>query len=203
MIPIGLDLTETENIYILYERICELGLPIKYLINNAGFGLNSTFITGSLSSQQKMIKLNVECLTSLSWLIAKKMKEDNGGYILNVASIAGFLPGPNMSVYYATKAYVISFSEGLAQELKCYNIKVSVLCPGPTKSNFAENSGMDKTFIFKHLPVDNAEKVAKYGYEQLVMGRTVSIYGVFNKIMIVFSKFIPRFFLSKLISKLQ
>lgn len=208
---IDLDLSEVENVYILYEKINELGIDIKYLINNAGFGLNGEFLELNLSKQQEMINLNITSLTTLAWLFGKKMKKNansnnnkqKNGYILNVASVAGFFPGPYMNVYYATKAYVVSFSIGLAEELSKYNIVVNALCPGPTASNFADNAGMGNSLLFKVMPLPSSEEVAIYGYNQLINGKKISIHGIMNKLNVFISKFSSKILMSKIVGKLQ
>lgn len=213
---IDLDLSEVENVYILYEKINELGIDIKYLINNAGFGLNGEFLDLNLSKQQEMINLNITSLTTLTWLFGKKMKKnasksnnnnignnEKNGYILNVASVAGFFPGPYMNVYYATKAFVVSFSVGLAEELSKYNIVVNALCPGPTASNFADNAGMGNSLLFKVMPLPSSEDVAIYGYNQLINGKKISIHGIMNKLNVFISKFSSKILMSKIVGKLQ
>lgn len=200
---IDLDLSESENIFILYEKISELGIDITYLINNAGFGLNGEFTDLNLRKQQEMIRLNIESLSTLTWLFAKQMKKRNNGYILNVASVAGFFPGPFMAVYYATKAYVVSFSLALSFELKPYNIIVNSLCPGPTKSNFADNAGMGNSLLFKLMPLPSSKVVAEYGFSQLLKKETLSIHGINNKFNVFISRLIPRKLMMLIISKIQ
>lgn len=200
---IDLDLSESENIFILYEKISELGIEITYLINNAGFGLNGEFTELNLRKQQEMIRLNIESLTTLTWLFAKLMKKRKNGYILNVASVAGFFPGPFMSVYYATKAYVVSFSLALAYELKPFNIVVNSLCPGPTASNFAENAGMGNALLFKLMPLPSSKDVAKYGYNQLKNRNILSVHGINNKFNVFISRIIPRKLMMNIIAKIQ
>lgn len=200
---IDLDLSESENIFILYEKICELGIEITYLINNAGFGLNGEFTDLNLRKQQEMIRLNIESLTTLTWLFAKLMKKRKNGYILNVASVAGFFPGPFMSVYYATKAYVVSFSLALSHELKPYNIVVNSLCPGPTASNFAENAGMGNALLFKLMPLPSSKDVAEYGYNQLKNRNIISVHGIHNKLNVFISRFITRKLMLNIIAKIQ
>ena len=200
---IDLDLSESENIFILYEKISELGIEITYLVNNAGFGLNGEFTELNLAKQQEMIRLNVESLTTLSWLFAKSMKKRKNGYILNVASVAGFFPGPFMSVYYATKAYVVSFSLALSVELKPYNIVVNSLCPGPTKSNFADNAGMGNSLLFKLMPLPSSKDVAEYGFNQIMKRNILSIHGINNKFNVFISRLVPRKVMMNILAKIQ
>lgn len=200
---INIDLSISDNIFILYEKISELRIKIKYLINNAGFGLKGEFTDLNLSEQQDMLRLNVETLTTLCWIFGKSMKKNKSGYILNVASVAGFFPGPYMSVYYATKSYVVSFSIALAEELNKYGVVVNVLCPGPTKSNFADNAKMENSSLFKLTKLATAKDVAEYGYNQLIKEKKVSIYGLNNKFIVFISKITPSFIFNKIITFLH
>jgi short-subunit dehydrogenase len=131
------------------------------------------------------------------------MKKRKNGYILNVASVAGFFPGPFMSVYYATKAYVVSFSLALSHELKPYNIVVNSLCPGPTASNFAENAGMGNALLFKLMPLPSSKDVAEYGYNQLKNRNIISVHGIHNKLNVFISRFITRKLMLNIIAKIQ
>lgn len=195
---INIDLSVSENIYILYEKIAEANIKIKYLINNAGFGLKGEFLDLKLSEQQDMLRLNMETLTTLCWLFGRSMKKNKSGYILNVASVAAFLPGPYMSVYYATKSYVLSFSIALANELNKYGVVVNVLCPGPTESNFSETANMQNSSLFKLTKLASSKDVAEFGYKQLLKEKKVSIYGLNNKFIVFISKFTSKIFMSKI-----
>ncbi len=200
---INIDLSVSENIYILYEKISEAKIKIKYLINNAGFGLKGEFLDLNLGLQQDMLRLNIESLTTLCWLFGRSMKKKKSGYILNVASVAAFFPGPYMSVYYATKSYVMSFSLALAEELNKYGVVVNVLCPGPTESKFSDTANMGNSFLFKLTKLATSKDVAEFGYKQLIKEKRISIYGLNNKVIVFISKMFPKIIFSKLISFLH
>lgn len=177
---------------------------VEVLVNNAGFGLQGLFTDQDYEEEINMVRLNVLALTELTHLFANKMlKQGKKGYILNVASTAAFMPGPLLSVYYATKAYVLSFSEALHVELKDKNIVVSVLCPGATATDFARRAGMLKTKLFKNGIVMDAKTVAKIGYKGLMKGKRVIITGFINKLMVCSVKFAPRALLLKVVRMLQ
>ena len=142
------DLSEPESAEKLNENTKEAGLHIDYLVNNAGFGDHGYFVESNLSKQQDIINLNILALTKLTHLYAQNMVAKKSGTILNIASTAAFQPGPLMSVYFATKHYVLAFSEALTEELKQHNVKVCTLCPGPTESSFFKLAEMsDHSFL--------------------------------------------------------
>jgi short-subunit dehydrogenase len=185
---IPMDLTEENAGKKLMDEIHSKGLSIDYLINNAGVGMTGEFTEIEISTLQQMVQLNITALMDLCYYFVKDKKESNQpGKILNVASTAAFQGIPYISVYAATKAFVLSFSEGLAGELKNSEITVTALCPGPTKSNFGLNSNVDaKMANFPLLP--SANKVAKYGYEQMLKGEVTAIHGAANKIGVLSTK---------------
>ncbi len=174
----------------VYEEITEKGIDIEVLVNNAGFGLMGKFDELSVEKQSEMIHLNVAALTELTHYVLPGMKQRQRGRILNVASMAAFLPGPLMAVYYATKAYVLSFSEGLAEELDGTGVTVTALCPGATKTKFGEVANVENTKMFNSAMA--ADVVAKQGYDALMNGKRVVITGGSNKAGAVAAKFMPR-----------
>lgn len=176
----------------LYNEIKKERLRINVLVNNAGFAVYGDFIETSTEDEMEMIEVNVRALTYLTKVYAKEMSENGGGKILNVASLAAFQPGPFMAVYYATKAYVLHFSEAVHAEFKKYNITVSALCPGPTKTNFQFRAKLHTIPLFAKDRGMDAETVAKIGYNGLKLGKTVIIPGFNNKILSIGSKFFPR-----------
>ena len=157
---ISLDLSQKENCYKLYEQVKDIDI----LINNAGFGDFGNFVETDLNKEISMIETNIEALHILTKLYLKDMVKNNKGYILNVASIAGFMPGPLMATYYATKSYVVRLSEGIREELKKENsnVKISILCPGPVNTNF--NKVANVKFSLKGL---ESIEVAKYAINHL------------------------------------
>jgi short-subunit dehydrogenase len=161
------------------------------LINNAGFANNNKFWRIAEADMLEELQVDIVALTQLTRLYLPGMVERKDGKILNVASTAGFLPGPNMAVYYAGKAYVISFSEALAEEVRGTGVTVTVLCPGATATGFQVRAAVESTPLFR-FPAAKAESVAKAGIDGMMRGKTVVIPGITNKIVAILPKFSPR-----------
>ncbi|MCH8554196.1 MAG: SDR family oxidoreductase [Schleiferiaceae bacterium] len=199
------DLGEPNGAKALFDAISKQGLEISVLINNAGFGDFGAFADAPWDKTATMIQLNVNELVQLTYLVLPQMLARKQGYILNLGSVASFLPGPMMTVYYATKAFVLSFSEGLAEEVRGQGVHVSVLCPGPTASDFQARSRMNESKLlegpFANMP--SSAEVAKYGYEQLFKKKRVSIHGTANKLMISLTKLLPTTWKAKMMAKIQ
>lgn len=187
---ISKDLSKPNAIKEVVNEIKAQDITVDVLINNAGFGLLGSFEDLSIENQLNMIQLNISSLTELTYQLLPDLKKSKAGKILNVASTAAFQPGPNMAVYYATKAYVLSFSEALAEELRPYPITVTTLCPGATKTNFSSVAKVENTKMFSHAM--SSEIVAKQGYDSLMQGKRVVITGRLNKIGALAAKFLPR-----------
>ena len=195
------DLARSSSAMELYNEFRHLEIDV--LINNAGFGLFGKFNSTDWGKEEAMINLHVLTTTHLTKLFLKDMLERDQGMILNMASLAGFQPGPLMSIYYATKAYILHFTEAIANEAKGTNVKVSVLCPGQTKTNFqqtvSENTSENKIGFNVGCPVE----VAAYGYKKLKKGRVVIIPGAFNKFLASLSRFMTRGATTSLVRKIQ
>jgi short-subunit dehydrogenase len=183
------------------EALARRGLEPDIVVNNAGFGLIGAADTLDRAQQLAMIDLNVRALTDLSLAFIDSLERHKGG-ILNVASIAAFLPGPGMAVYYATKAYVLSFSEALHRELAPRGVRVSVLCPGPVPTEFHARAGMT-TDAFPPLLTRSAEQVAKAGYRGLAEGRRMVIPGLAIKMVAALTRFVPRRMLLEAVARHQ
>jgi uncharacterized protein len=168
------------------------GVIVDALVNNAGFGLAGRFDKLDLRRQLEMVQVNVVALMHLTGLFLPAMVARGSGRILNVASTAGYLPGPFMSVYYATKAFALSFSEALANELAGTGITVTALCPGPTATGFAEAADMTKSRLFRLRKPMSSAVVAQKGYDAMKSGKPVVITGVMNRLMIASSRVSPR-----------
>jgi uncharacterized protein len=177
------------------------GLAIETLINNAGFGLGGKFADLPLERQREMIDLNVSTLTELCRLVLPGMIERGAGAILNVASTAAFQPGPNMAVYYATKAYVLSFSEALHHELKRKGIKVSALCPGPTATEFFGVAGVGDSLLARMAA--DAGGVVRAGLRGLDRNRAVVVPGLRNKVGAQATRFIPRAAMRRIVGAIK
>ena len=185
------DLTAKGACERVFEACKELNVII--LVNNAGFGGHGKFENRSMETDSKMISLNIDALTRLCHLFVPMLKEGDGtGYLLNVASSAGFLPGPGMAVYYATKAYVLSLTEALHEELKNDDVVVTALCPGPVETGFSEVAGMDRVKAFQS-GLASAEFVAEKALDGLFKGKAIVIPGVSLSLMLNFVlRFTPR-----------
>jgi len=177
-------------------------LWIRKLINNAGFGLIGQFERLSLAKQLEMIDLNIRALTNLSFVVLNDMRLRGEGAILNVASTAAFQPGPNMAVYFATKAFVLSFTEALHEELKPHGISVSCLCPGPTRTEFGEVAGFGGNGMFDRVAME-APPVVKAGLDGLDKNRAVVIPGLVNKVVAGSTRFAPRSVVRKIAGSIK
>ena len=166
---------------------------VDMLINNAGFGEFGTFIDADMKRLNQMVQLNVAALTSLAHAMGRRMVAQGGGQILNVASIAGFMPGPGAAVYYASKAYVLSFSDALNYELKGHNVQVTTLCPGPTDTGFAPAANAVGSAAFRWPMLASLDSLANYAYASLKAKRGVSVHRLLTKILAFSVRLAPRF----------
>lgn len=199
---VAADLSEDDARAKLEAALAEQGLQVDILVNNAGFGLRGAFVDLDRAKQLGMIDLNVHALTDLAHRFGAAMARRGAGRILNVASIAGFQPGPNMAVYYASKAYVVSFSEALYEELKPKGVTVTCLCPGATRTEFADVAGMHGTKLFEWFAGDIGP-VAEAGLDGLMAGEPMVIPGLHNKAMAASVRLSPRFAVRKIVKSLQ
>lgn len=200
---IAKDLARIEAPQEIHSTLNSKGVEIDYLINNAGIGDHGLFYKRSWEKQAAMIDLNIKSLTHLTHLFSAEMAERGNGRIMNVASTAAFQPGPLMSVYYASKHYVLAFSEAIAQELHEYGISVTALCPGPTESGFQKQAEMGKVPLVTAFPLPSSREVAEYGYQAMMNGKRVAIHGVVNKILAQSVRFSPRRLNTAVVRKLQ
>ena len=196
------DLTDPKMATRVVAETIARGMWVRTLINNAGFGLRGRFDELSLPRQLEMIDLNIRALTNLSFVVINDMVLNGGGSILNVASTAAFQPGPKMAVYFATKAFVLSFTEALHEEWKDRGIKVSALCPGPTRTEFGEVAGIKTLGQFDRLAME-AEPVVRAGLDGLEGNRAVVIPGAVNKAGAWSTRFAPRSVVRKIAGSLK
>ena len=185
------DLAQTDAALKLFREIQSRGLKIDYLVNNAGFGILDKFLNTDLNRELEMIQLHVATTTTLTKLYAAEMSAHGGGRILNVASTAAFQPGPWMAVYYATKAYMLSYSEAANEALKGSGVTVTCLCPGPTPTNFQVRAKNRKKGILRHVKT-SVEFVAREGYQAMHRGKPLVIPGILNRIGVFAVRFLPR-----------
>ena len=186
------DLLIDDAAQLVFDTISSRKINIDYLINNAGFGDNQLFKNSDPGRNQMMMQLNMNALVELSHLYTSHWIENKiSGKIMNVASTAAFQAVPYFTLFAATMAFVLSFSEGLSLELKGDNITVTALCPGPTKTEFAANSNMDQE-LADHKMLPTAEEVARFGYKRMLRGNSVAVHGILNKAGTASGKMFPR-----------
>ena len=215
---IACELTQRFSVEVLF-RVCDLSQPLQVsgllheleqgersidlLINNAGIGTNGVFVAQDWSREQQLIELNVLALARLCHAIGTIMAGQGNGQILNVASVAGFQPGPGMSNYYASKAFVLHFSEGLREELKAYGVKVSVLCPGPTRSAFFRNAQMSVDSLQGSKLMMSAEEVALITVKALDKDSAIIIQGWRNRLLAFSPRLAPRWLVRRISARLN
>lgn len=200
---IAKDLAEQNAPSEVFAELQQAGLFIHVLVNSAGFGVYGPFARTERAKELEMIQVNVAALTDLTKLLLPAMLERRNGKILNVASTAAFQPGPLMAVYYATKAYVLSFSEALANELAGSGVTVTALCPGPTETHFQKDAGLEDTRLFKSPLLMDARSVARAGYEGMKKGKRVVIPGLGNRLLVQTERFTPRRLVTAIARKIQ
>jgi short-subunit dehydrogenase len=196
------DLAETGAGRRLFDELQSAGVTVDIVVNNAGFGIRGRIADLSVERQLQMVQLNVSALTELTCLFIPGMLQRNRGGVLNVGSTAGFVPGPLMAVYYATKAYVVSFTEALAEEVAGSNVRVTCLAPGPTATSFAEKADMTGSRLFK-LGAMQAADVARIGYEGWKQGRVLVVPKFSNWLGVFALRFAPRAFARRAVRRLN
>jgi hypothetical protein len=201
-IVIALDLGDKNAAEHLAAALADAGATVDILVNNAGFGLAGPVADLDPARQIGIIDVNVGALVSLTLRLLPDLVACRGR-ILNVASTAAFVPGPGMAIYYATKAFVLSFSEALSHELHCRGVTVSVLCPGPTATSFLERAGLDSAGLFKRFPPVSSMAVAEAGVAGLMRGKRVILPGVMNKLTGWLGPLIPHALLLPAVAYLQ
>ncbi|MEO7241057.1 MAG: SDR family oxidoreductase [Sphingomicrobium sp.] len=199
---VAIDLGETGAVATLMADIAAAGEDIDLLVNNAGFGLAGWFAELDAARQRAMIDLNIGTLTDLCRAVAPQMIARKAGAILNVASTGAFQPGPKFAVYFATKAYVLSLSEALHEELKPHGIKVSALCPGPTRTEFGAVAGVGGNGAFDRFAMDAAD-VVRIGLNGLDRNHAVVVTGALNKIGAASVRFLPRTLVRKIAAAIK
>ena len=184
------DLTKTEELKRVYQYTVDKEYFVNNLVNCAGFGDQNDFIDMDIDKQIAMTNLNCNAVLYFTRVFLTNMKEKDEGHIINISSIAGFLPGPYMCTYHATKGYVLLLGEAISYELRNTNVKLLTLCPGPFLSEFVKKAHNDYTFS-KIKPI-SSDKVAEYGYKKSKQGETLAIVGFKNKLTILAAKLAPR-----------
>lgn len=212
------DLTLPNAAEEVYREIRCKGIVVDYLINNAGFGDYSPFAESNWTKQEKMIALNITALVHLTHLFLPDMIERGRGKIMNTSSNSAFQPGPNMSIYFASKAFVLSFTEALAEEVKGTGVTVTALCPGSTKTRFnllaaksdivGQNEQTDSALLTtpQFHSRDNRptpQQVALFAYSAMMKGKTIAIHGFKNRFIVFAIRFLPRHFVTRMAKKIQ
>lgn len=197
------DLTATGTVEQIAAALEKAGIAIDCLVNNAGIGHAGPFSQQSLDTDLQVLELNVRVPVELCRRLLPGMLERGKGRILNVASTGAFQPGPRLALYYASKAFLLSFSEALSRELRDSGVTVTALCPGSTQSEFHVRAGMShfRTIFKRKLPT--SAEVARYGYQALMQGRPVAIHGGLNRILVFSTRFLPRSWVREAIHWLQ
>lgn len=196
------DLSAAAGVETVLRRMEAFG-DLDVLVNNAGFGDHGLFADADPHRLDAMIAVNVASLTALTRGLLPKMVARGAGQVLNVASVAAFQPGPLMSVYYATKAYVLSLSLGLREELRGTGVSVTALCPGPTKSGFQDVAGIEKSGLMSDSRMPDAREVAEYAYRAMVGRKAIAVHGAGYRFMIFVQRLLPRTFVARMVKGLQ
>ena len=200
---IAKDLSIKDAALEIFHEIKKSGLEIDYLINNAGFGHLGAFAENPWEKEEQMIQLNITALTHFTKLFLPGMIARGSGKIMNVGSVASFMPGPFMAVYYATKAFVLSFSEAINNEVRDKGVTVTALCPGPTESGFQDAAEMRGIKLVEKFKMPSSREVAEYGYKAMMKGKTVAIHGVMNRMMVGSLRITPRNLVVKMVRLVQ
>ncbi|KUG08618.1 SDR family NAD(P)-dependent oxidoreductase [Solirubrum puertoriconensis] len=197
------DLGQREAPQQLFEELQRRGIAVDYLINNAGFGDFGFFAETEWTKEEQMLDVNIRTLTHLTKLFLPGMVQRRSGRIMQLASTAAFQPGPLMAVYYATKAYVLSFSEAIANELQGTGVTVTALCPGPTASGFQDAAALNDSKLVKGKKLPTSAEVAEYGYRAFMQGETVAVHGLMNSLMAQSVRFAPRRMVTALVRRMS
>jgi len=197
------DLSANNAAKEVYDETSEQKIQVDYLINNAGFGDFGLFAELDWNKQWQMINLNITTLTHFTKLYLQDMVKRGNGKIMNVASTAAFQSGPTMAVYYATKAYVLSFSEAVNNEVSNKGVTVTTLCPGATESGFQAAAAMEESNLVKGKKLPSSKAVALYGYAAMLKGKAVAIHGFMNYLLANSVRFMPRALVVKVTRKMQ
>lgn len=187
---IACELTQSNAVDLIFEKLNNWQVSVDFLVNNAGFNECGLFTTTNMEQEMKMIDLHIRFITQLTKRILPMMKKNNYGRIVNVGSTGSFIPSPSDAVYSATKAYVMSFSYALYGELKKTDIKITLLCPGATETEFAAKANIQDTMLFKYA-VMKPERLVEIAYPKLMKGKRLVIPGIYNKLLVFFSRILP------------
>jgi len=200
---LGKDLSSPDQVSEIYNELQIKGISIDFLVNNAGFGDYAFFAECDWKKQEEMIQVNILALTKLTHLFLPQMIARKYGKILNIASTAAFQPGPTMSVYFASKAFVLHFSEAISNELEDAGITVTALCPGAFESGFQAAAVLEESRLVKGKKLPSSAEIAAFGYKHFLKGTKVAIPGLMNNIMANSVRFSPRSWVLKIARYMQ
>lgn len=202
VLTIAKDLSKSENVQAVYDEVKAAGIEINYLINNAGFGDFADFSNTEWTRHEQMIYLNISALSKFCHLFVQDWIPRKSGKILNVASTAAFQPGPGMSVYFASKAYVANFSQAIDYEFRKHGITVTALCPGPVSTNFGKAARMTHpNGLLKDMKTPSPREVVEFGYLAMMKGKPLIIHGIRNRLVAGIVRFLPRKWVVKISAK--
>lgn len=185
------DLSKIEEVRALYKEITQLNLDVQYLVNSAGVGDYGLFLKTDWEKELMMININVVALTYLTKVFAQDMVRKGYGRILNLGSIASFMPGPLMSVYYSTKGYVLRLGMAVAEELRGTGVTITTLCPGPTAGRFQQIANMEQSKVIKNQRLPSSQEVAEFGYRGMMKGKVYMVHGWRNHFYVFLTKVVP------------
>ena len=198
------DLCREESANELFQAVKKKEINLEILINNAGFGTLGFFSDTEWKREKGMIRLHIETVTHLTKLFLPEMLSKGTGKIMNVASVAGFLPSPLMAVYNASKAYVLSFSQAVANEIQDSGVTITVLCPGLTRTGFQKGVGVGNPgFTQNNFFSDSAENVARLAIKKMFQGKVIVVPGVLNNLLLFIQRFLPRNEITRLVRRIQ
>lgn len=200
---IAKDLSQPSAPQEIFDELQSNGVHVDMLVNNAGFTVYGPITETDAAQELQLLQVNIVALTHLTKLFVPGMVERGWGKVLNLASTAAFLPGPLMACYYASKAYVLSYSEAIANELKGTGVTVTALCPGPTETGFQKRGNLEDSRLFSGRNVMDARPVARIGYRALMKGQTVAIAGFSNWLQAESVRFMPRKVLTRVVRMAQ
>jgi short-subunit dehydrogenase len=203
VVVIAEDLSTPHAAQRIYDNIQSRGLEVGYLINNAGFGKATPFEQHDDDNISDMLSVNMEALTILTRKIGHDMVRRKSGYILNVSSIAGFMAGPGMAVYFATKNYVNALSSALRHEWKDKGVSVTTLCPGPTQSGFFDTAGMQQMKMVSFFSIPTADQVALFGYNSMMKRKGFAVHGLLNRMMVSLTAIMPKSLTNSVTAKMM
>lgn len=200
-VPIAADLANETQRKKCLETIA--GYDVDILFNNAGFGDFGDFVKADWTKLNTLLQLNIVALSDFAHELGARMVKVGHGRIVNVASTAAFFPGPKMAAYYASKAYVLSFSQALAHELRPHGVTVTALCPGPTASGFQAAASLEKSNLMKDLKMPTSSQVAAFAHKKMMQGTVVAIPGASNKLQTQLTRLLPKSIVVKVIANVQ